>query len=168
VRAAESAALLAERRVTLERSRSTVDVAPFLGLRRVGDNSTVLLGIAIPLPITDRNEGGIARATAEEKIARAEVSMRRNRVLAEVESAYQAWQSARRRMQTFETGLVRQADESQAIALRAYQEGAIELIALLEAQRTRTDVRHQYLLSVLDTQIALLLLEQATGRELGR
>jgi outer membrane protein, heavy metal efflux system len=168
VRAAEHSVLFAERKLALERSLSTADVAPFVGLRRVGDNSTVLLGIAIPLPITDRNQGGIARAAAEEKVARTELALRKNRVLAEVESAYQAWQSARQRMNTFETGLLRQADESQGIALRAYQEGAVELIGYLEAQRTRADIRYQYLQAVLDARIALLVLEQATGQELTR
>ena len=168
VRAAENSLILAERRLALERSRSTADVSPFVGLRRVGDNSTVLLGIAIPLPITDRNEGGIARAAAEEKVVRTELALRKNRVLAEVESAYQAWQSARQRTNTFEMGLLRQADESEAIALRAYQEGAIELIGYLEAQRTRADIRHQYLQAVLDARIALLVLEQSIGQELSR
>ncbi len=128
----------------------------------------MLLGIAIPLPITDRNEGGIARAAAEEKVVRTELALRKNRVLAEVESAYQAWQSARQRTNTFEMGLLRQADESEAIALRAYQEGAIELIGYLEAQRTRADIRHQYLQAVLDARIALLVLEQSIGQELSR
>jgi cobalt-zinc-cadmium efflux system outer membrane protein len=168
VQAAEHSVLLAERTLALERSRSTADVSPFVGLRRVGENSTVLLGIAIPLPFTDRNEGGIARAAAEERVARTELALRKNRVLAEVESAYQAWQSARQRMNTFETGLLRQADESQSIALRAYQEGAVELLGYLEAQRTRADIHYQYLQAVLDARTALLVLEQATGRELTR
>jgi cobalt-zinc-cadmium efflux system outer membrane protein len=168
VRAAEQTVVLAERRVALERSRSTADVAPYLGYRRVGENNTVLLGIAIPLPITDRNEGGIARAVAEERASRSELTLRRNRVLAEVESAYQAWRSARDRMTRFETGLLRQADESQSIALRTYQEGAIEIVGYLEAQRTRAQIRQQYVQAVFDAQIALLLLEQVSGQELGR
>ena len=168
IRAAEQSVLLAERRVALERSRNTGDVAPFLGVKRVGENNTVLLGIAIPLPITDRNEGGIARAVAEERMTRTELAQRQVRVLAEVEAAYRAWHSARERMQRFETGLLRQADESQSIALRAYQEGVIELVAYLEAQRTRADIRQQYLHALFDARVALLLLEQAIGQELGR
>lgn len=168
VRAAEHSVSLAERKLALERARSTADVSPFVGLRRVGENSTVLLGIAIPLPITDRNQGGIARATAEEKVARAELTLRRNHVLAEVESASQAWRSARERVTTFESELLRQAEESQAIALRAYQEGAIELLGYLDAQRTRAEIRHQYLQSVFDARISLLRLEQAVGQELAR
>lgn len=168
VRAAEHAARLAERKLALERARNTADVAPFVGLRRVRENSTVLLGIAIPLPILDRNEGGIARAAAEERVARVELTLRRNHVLAEVESAYQAWESARARVTAFEDELLRQADESQAIALRAYEEGAIELLGYLEAQRTRSDIRLQYLQTLLDARIALVGLEHAVGRELGR
>jgi cobalt-zinc-cadmium efflux system outer membrane protein len=168
VRAAEHTVRLAERKRALERARSTADVSPFVGLRRVGENSTVLLGIAIPLPIMDRNEGGIARAAAEEKLARTDLELRRNRVLADVESAYQSWHSARERITAFESGLLGQADESQAIALRAYQEGAIELLGYLEAQRTRAEIRHQYLQSVFDARTALLVLEQAVGRELSR
>lgn len=168
VRAAQQSVGLAERRVALERARSTADVAPFFGLRRVGENSTVILGIAVPLPITDRNEGGIARALAEERVARTELGLRRNSVLAEVEAAYQAWRSARERAATFERGLLRQAEASQAIALRAYEEGAIELLGYLEAQRTSTEIRRQYLQSLLDARVGLVTLEHAVGRELHR
>jgi outer membrane protein, heavy metal efflux system len=168
VRAAEQTVILAERRVALERARNTADVAPFVGLRRVGENNTVLFGVAIPLPILDRNQAGIARATAEERAARTELALRKSRVLAEVESAYQAWQNASQRAQTLERALLPQAEESQAIAWRAYQEGAIELIALLDAQRTRAQLRQQYRQSVLEARSALLVLEQAVGRELAR
>jgi cobalt-zinc-cadmium efflux system outer membrane protein len=168
IRAAEQTVTLAERRVALERTRNTADFAPFVGFRRVGENNTVLFGVAIPLPIVDRNQAGIARAGAEERAARTELALRKNRVLAEVESAFQAWENARRRAQTFEATLVPQADESQAIARRAYQEGAIELIALLDAQRTLAQLRQQYRQSVLEARIALLVLEQAVGRELAR
>jgi cobalt-zinc-cadmium efflux system outer membrane protein len=168
VRAAEHALVLAERRVALERSRNTADVSPFVGLRRVGENSTVLLGIAVPLPISDRNQAGIARASADARIAKTEVALRSNRVLAEIESAYHAWLSARQRVTAFEASQLRQADEAQTIALRAYQEGAIDLMAYLEAQRTRSSIRQQYLQSVLEARIALFVLEQAVGRELAR
>ena len=93
LQAAQHTVALAARRIALERARSTVDVSPFVGLRRAGENNTVLFGISVPLPIHDRNQGGIARAVAEEKAAEAELAVHRNRVLAEVESAWHAWQT---------------------------------------------------------------------------
>ena len=168
VRAAEHALTLAERRVALERARNTGDVAPFIGVKRVASDSTVLFGIAIPLPLTDRNEGGIARAVAEERVARAELVLRRNAILAEVESAYRGWLSARERTAAFERELLSPAEESRVIAARAYEEGAIDLLGYLEALRTHADVRRQYLQSAVDAQVALSQLEHAVGRELKR
>lgn len=168
LQAAQHAAALAARRVALERARATVDVSPFLGLRRAGENNTILFGISIPLPVYDRNQGGIARAIAEEKTAEAELALERTRVLADVESSWHAWQSARAQAASFERDLLRQAEESRAIALAAYQDGAIGLVEYLEAQRTLADLRQQYARSLFDAHAALLLLEQAAGRNLGR
>ena len=62
-------------------------------------------------------------------------------------------------------GLLQQADESYSITLAAYQEGATELLPLLEAQRTRAEIRQQYYRTLFDYQTSILLLEQATGSE---
>ncbi len=168
LQAAQHAAALAARRVALERARATVDVSPFLGLRRVGENNTVLFGISIPLPVYDRNQGGIARAVAEEKAADAELALERARVLAEIESSWHAWQTARAQAAVFERDLLPQAEESRAIALAAYREGAIGLVEYLEAQRTLAGLRQQYARSLFDAHAARLFLEQAVGRDLGR
>ena len=60
----------------------------------------------------------------------------RNRALADVEAAYRAYETAREQVRAYEAGLLRQADESREIQLGAYQEGAAELITLIEAQKT--------------------------------
>jgi cobalt-zinc-cadmium efflux system outer membrane protein len=165
LRAASHAVALAERRVALERARATVDIEPFMGYRRAGENNTLVFGIAIPFPIYDRNQAGIARAVAEQQLAVTDLALQRNRALAELESAWQAWQAARGQMGSFEAG-VRQAEEVRAVALAAYQEGAIGLLEYLEAQRTLSDVRQRYAQSVFDAHASLLLLEQAAGTDL--
>jgi cobalt-zinc-cadmium efflux system outer membrane protein len=164
---ADRSALLAGRRIALERARVFPDISPFVGARRVGENNTVLFGVTIPLPFNDRNQAAIARAIADEKVAQAEFAIQRNRVLADVESAFRAWEIAREQVAVFEGGLLSQADESLAIARAAYQEGAIELLGLLEAQRARAEIRQQYLRSLFDHQVSLGLLELAVGKTLG-
>jgi outer membrane protein, heavy metal efflux system len=168
LQAAQHNVTLAARRLAVERARATVDVLPFVGLRRVGENNTVLFGISIPLPIHDRNQGAIARAIAEERTAEAELALHRNRVLAEVEAAWQSWQTARGQAAAFERELLRQGEESHAIALHAYWEGALGLVEYLEAQRTLANVRHEYARSLFDARAALLALEQAVGRDVSR
>jgi cobalt-zinc-cadmium efflux system outer membrane protein len=168
VRAAETALAAAQRRVDLERARGTIDISPFVGVKRVGENNTVLLGISLPLPVSDRNQGGIARAIADEKTAGAELGLRRNQALAEVEAAYRAWQSAREQVAVFQDGLLQQADEARGIALAAYREGAIEVLGLLEAQRTHIDIRQQYVRTLQAYHDSLVTLGRAAGRDLGR
>lgn len=166
--AAERSADLAARRVVLERSKATPDVSPFLGYRRVGENNTVLFGITIPLPLSDRNQAGIARAVADEKVAQTEAAQHRQRILAEVESAWAAWQTAQGRVAAVESGLLPPAAESLEIARAAYRDGAIGLLEYLEAQRTLADVRHEHARSLFEAQASRLMLELAVGRELPR
>lgn len=166
VKAAELGVTLAERRIALERARNSMDITPFAGYKRVGVDNTVLFGVTIPLRFNDRNQAGIARAVAEEKVARTGLALVRNRALAEVESAYRAYETSRDQVATFQRELLQQANESYTISLAAYQEGATELLPLLEAQRTRADIRQQYYRTLFDYQTSILLLEQAVGKEI--
>jgi outer membrane protein, heavy metal efflux system len=166
LQAAERGAALAERRIALEKARGIPDITPFAGYKRVGVDNTVQFGITIPLRINNKNQGEIARAVADEKVAETEVALARNRVLAEVESAYRAYETARAQVDTFQRELLAQAEESREMAQFAYREGATDLLPLLEAQRTRTDIRQQYLRTLFDYQVSILLLEAAIGGEI--
>ncbi len=166
LQAAERNAALAERRIALEKARGIPDITPIAGYKRVGVDNTLLFGVTIPLRINNRNQGEIARAVADEKVAETEVALARNRVLAEVESAYRSYESARTQVGTFQRELLSQADESREMSQYAYREGATDLLPLLEAQRTRTDIRHQYLRTLFDYQVSILLLEAAIGGEI--
>jgi cobalt-zinc-cadmium efflux system outer membrane protein len=164
--AAELAIEQSQRRLSLEHARATPDVSPFVGYKRIAGRNTVLFGVSVPLGVRDRNQGGIARAAADEKVARAQRDVVENRVRVEVETAFRAYQAARDQATTFRDQLLRQADESQSITLAAYQEGATELLPVLEAQRTRSEIRQQYFRTLFDYQASILALELAAGEEI--
>jgi cobalt-zinc-cadmium efflux system outer membrane protein len=166
LRAAERAIELNESRLSLERARAVPDISPFVGYKRVAGSNTVLFGVSVPLGLRDRNQGGIARAEAEEKSARSQREVVANRVRVEVETAFRFYEEARDQVITFRDQLLRQADESQAITLAAYEEGATELLPVLEAQRTRSDIRQQYFRTLFDYQASILQLELAVGEEI--
>jgi cobalt-zinc-cadmium efflux system outer membrane protein len=156
----------ATERLALEHARSRPDVTSFIGYKRLATDNTVMFGVSIPLKTRDRNEAGIARAEADLKAAQSQLQLTRNRALAEIEAAYAAFQSARDQVQTFRNEILNEADESRSIALAAYQEGATQLLPLLDAQRTRTEVRQQYFRTLFDYQISLIDLELAVGKEI--
>ena len=166
VKVAEAQTSLSESVFRLERSRSKGEITPFVGYTRVGVDNTVRVGVTVPLPFGNRNQAGIARAEAERGVAAANLRLARNRALAEVESAYQAYETAREQVQAYEMGILRQADESRDITFAAYREGVAELIALLDAQRTRAEVRANYYRALFDYQTSIFQLESATGTEI--
>jgi cobalt-zinc-cadmium efflux system outer membrane protein len=156
----------AKQRLALEQARAKPDLMPFVGYKRIASDNTVMGGVSIPLKTRDHNQGGIARAMADQRIAEAQLEIVRNRALAEVELAYAAVQTAREQVQTFRNELLNQAEESRSIALAAYQEGATALLPVLEAQRTRAEVRRQYFQTLFNYQVSLVDLELAVGRDL--
>ena len=156
----------AKERLALERGRAALDISPFAGYKRVGSDNTLLFGVSVPLKVRDRNEGEIARATADVGLAETKLQSTRNRALAEVESAYAGLQAARELLETFQNELLQQADESRAITIAAYEEGGTELLPVLEAQRTRSEVRQHYFKTLFDYQASLVALQLAVGREI--
>ena len=166
IKVAEAEVALARSTIKLERSRAKGEITPYAGFKRVGVDNTLLAGVTVPLPIGNRNQSGIARAEAAQKVAETSLSFARNRTLAEVDAAYRAYETAREQVKAYEAGLLQQADESREIQLGAYQEGATELITLIEAQRTRTEVRANYYRAIFDYHVSIFQLELATGTDI--
>ena len=166
VQAAQREVEAAKEKIALEEARARADISPFVGYKRLANDNTVMFGVNLPLKVRDRNQAGIARAQADQKAAGALREVAKSHTTAEVKAAYEAFQTAREQVQTFRDELLNQADESRSIALVAYQDGATPLLSLLEAQRTRADVRQQYFRTLFDYQVSLSELELAVGREI--
>jgi len=166
IKIAEEEQALAEATLRLEESRGKGEITPFAGYKRLGPDNTLTVGVTIPLPLGNRNQGGIARAAAQKQVAATNFQLMRNRVLAEVEAAYQAYLTAREQVRVYETGLLDQAEEAATTTLAAYREGASPLIALIDAQRARSEARGNYLKALFDYRNSLFTLGQVTGAEI--
>lgn len=166
VRAAMADVNAANQRLALEKARAKKDISPFAGYKRVGNDNTLLAGVNIPLKFRDHNQAEIARADADVRTAQVRLQLVRNRALAEVEAAFEGLQASRELVDMFEKELLQQADESRTITLAAYEEGGTELLPVLEAQRTRSEVRQEYFKTLFDYQAGIVALELAVGREI--
>lgn len=166
VQAAEREIEASKERIALEQARSHPDLTPFFGYKRLANDNTLTAGITMPLKIRDRNQAGIARAQADQKAAAALLDVARSHTIAEVDAAFEAFRTAREQVETFRNELLNQADESRSIALAAYEEGATPLLSVLEAQRTRAEVRQQYFKTLFDYQASLSELELAVGKDI--
>lgn len=100
-------------------------------------------GIAVPIPIFDRNSGAIALANAERRRAQAQLRQAR------VESQTRIARTSRERALAFarirqDQQLVSSANRVASMSITAYREGASPLASVLEAQRTVREVLATY------------------------
>jgi len=103
-----------------------------------------LIGVNIPLPLFNQNQGAIAQATAERDRARAELTNARLQTRQRIAESYRELASLRARVARDQELVVR-ADRVAAKSLTAYREGASALPAVLEARRTAREVLGQYI-----------------------
>jgi outer membrane protein TolC len=97
-------------------------------------------GIALPLPIFNRNRGPIAEAEAARARAAAELTVAQQESARQLGHTRSALISAASRIAR-DRQLLQSADRVISMALAAYREGASPLASVLEAQRSARDVR---------------------------
>ena len=155
----------AERRLQVEQRRAIPTPSLTVGARRLaGDDATVwVAGVSIPVPLFDRNRGGIAAARAELDAAGARLRATRLDTAA-------AWRSASAQAAAAHSRQLA-ADKAEASAREAYRlagigydAGRTPLYELLTTRRALTDAQ----LRSLDTRLARLRAEASLARIEGR
>jgi cobalt-zinc-cadmium efflux system outer membrane protein len=71
--------------------------------------------------------------------------------------------TANEQLQVFETGLLKQAEQTLKIARISFQQGAASLLDLLDSQRVYRQTLLEYVQARTDLSIALARLERAVG-----
>lgn len=148
----------------LEQARRFPDLFPFVGYKRNFSEDSVVFGVTTPLPLFNRNQGGIVRAQAEQERESLQLRRLETQARLEVDQAFNKFESERRRLEGLETEYLPKARESREIAEAAHKLGAIDLTAFLDAQRTFREVQRLYNRSLYELSIARFQVEAAVGR----
>jgi cobalt-zinc-cadmium efflux system outer membrane protein len=125
--------------------------------------STLWVAAQIPLFIYNNRRAGITQAEADVKAAEALVKQAESQATTDVEKAYQARLTARRKLDPFNSQNLDQVERLRQIATYSYKEGASSLIELLDAQRYYNQAPSSYNQARADYQSSLWQFEQATG-----
>ena len=130
--------------VALQRTTAISDVTVQGYVRRLEEGrgeTAFVAGASIPLPIRDRNQGGIARAQAELLRAEAEAERGRLTLVASLTTAERRTDLARRTVQGLRRDAVPAAEQASRAASVGFAEGKFGFLDVLEAQRALSDVR---------------------------
>jgi cobalt-zinc-cadmium efflux system outer membrane protein len=122
--------------------------------------------VGVPLPIFDRNQGGIMVANADLLAAQADLQKALNDVHVEVDTAYRRMVQSRRLVEAYSGGILEEAEAHFTSVREAYTKGKASFFDLLDASRTTSDLQENYLEALFSYQRDVLLLENAIGQDL--
>lgn len=119
-----------------------VEVRRQQGLAGTGNSMGIFA--SVPIPMFDRNQGGVERARQENLTVQAQLKAAEQGIRVELENAFIAYETALDLLQSFETGLLKKAEQVLETASYAYRRGDASLIELLDAQRAFNETRRSY------------------------
>lgn len=150
----------------LQRALAIPNVTPSFGYKRDFGANTVAFGVNLPLPIFNRNQGGISRALAQFQAQQFELQRVALRIGREVQQASNAVNAHQRRVAALRDMFLPNAARARQIAQESYRLGAIDLVGLLDTERSYREIIRAYNQALFDQRIAAAELEAAIGKDL--
>ncbi len=124
------------------------------------------LTLGVPLPLFNRNQGGIIQAEVAVQTAEADLNRTLNQVENQVDVAYRNLIQSRRLVEAFLGGVLDDARSTATIVERAYERGGATILDLLDAARTSRTIQQNYIEALFNYQRNVIQLESAVGQEI--
>ncbi len=134
--------------LSLAKAGAVPDVSVGGGIQRfeAGDDSALVVGLGVPIPLFDRNQGAIREATAELGKVRRQEEAERVRVLASLAEATGALAAAYEEATVLRDEVLPRAEQALADrAGRRYRQGKFDYLYVLDTQRTLLEIQAAYI-----------------------
>lgn len=134
----------------VEQARRTPDVNVIVGARREGpeQRNQAVLGVSVPLPLFDRNNGAVLAALRRVDRARDEQEAEGVRLRSALLEAHARLQTARTEALLIDSDILPGARSAAQAAQRGFEAGKFGFLDVLDAQRTLVQSQTQYLNAV--------------------
>ncbi|MGC5703578.1 TolC family protein [Pseudomonas sp. NFXW11] len=165
LRMAEQEIVQREAALGLQRSQRIPDLDLSIGSQYdAGARERVnLVGLSMPLPLFNRNQGNVLSAARRADQARDLRNATELRLRDETLQALEQWSTARNEVQSFDQTLLPAAQRAVESATRGFEMGKFGFLEVLDAQRTLIGARSQYLAALAQTSAARVRIERIYG-----
>ena len=160
LKVAEAETRRAQARIEMERAARLPQPTIKLNSERNPDARQWMVGVALPLPLWNRRDGPIGEAVAGMHQSEAEAERIRLALLTELEQVYGRYLIARSQVRTFETGLLKEAENAMRVAEAAYRYGERSILDYIDAQRVLRATRLDFIHARYELQAALIELDK--------
>lgn len=163
-----SEARLREAELRLAQAQARPNLAFSLGVRRLGEsNDTALVaGFSMPLPVFDRNQGSIREARVRRVQSDVELQAALVRARATLYGVYQEMTAARERAESLRNDAVPQAQIALEQTQSGYERGRFSFLDLLTSQQELLALRGAAIDAAADYHRLLAELERVTSEPL--
>lgn len=157
-----------ERRQALtqvERSRRIPDVVVSLGAKRdeqLGRNQAIV-GVSVPLPLFDRNQGNLLEALRRTDKARDELAATDVRLNTELAQVYGRLSAAQNEVALLQKEVLPGAQSAYEATTKGFELGKFSFLEVLDAQRTFFQAKSQYLRALAEAQRAAAEIDRIVG-----
>lgn len=151
----------------VERAGRVPDLTVSIGAKRdqqAGRNQAVF-GLAIPLPLFDRNQGKLHEALQRSEKARVELDGARARLTSELAQAHESLAVAREQAQLLGNDILPGAQSAYEAARTGFEYGKFNFIDVIDAQRTLLQARTQHLRALADAHRAAADIDSILGAQ---
>lgn len=163
IQTAKAAILQTEANTRLQRANGKVDPELQLGYKRTMGFDTVYAGLNVPLPFRNKNQGNIASAAAEIRVAQSSLVTVEQQIRAELELAQQEYRKKQSVLRNTLKPLVEKSERSEQIIYKAFREGGFDLLRYLDASRARIEAQTMYYRGLGELHQSAVVLQQAQG-----
>jgi len=156
--------------VSMEQTKAIPDVTFTVGGSKYLQNNdyALMVGVSVPLPVFDRNQGRIQEA--EQRLTKAENEQQSAeiRVKTALNSAYQRLSTAFTETNMLHQDILPNAESAYNAATIGYRYGKFGILDVLDAQRTLFSTQSQHLLASAEYHKALAEVERLIGGSLSQ
>ncbi len=149
----------------LEKAKRIPDMTVSVGAKRAEDlgRNQAIVGLSIPFPVFDRNQGNLLEALRRADKARDELRAAELRLGADATQNQERLKALLADVQTLQQEILPGARSAYDAATKGFELGKFSFLEVLDAQRTFFQARAQYLKSLSDAHRTASELERVLG-----
>lgn len=155
-----------EAMTNIERSKAVPNItlsAGVLNNQELGGLNQALLGLSIPIPVFDQNQGNVQEAVSRKSKAEDELIALRIRIQANLLTQYERLSAAKQASMALQNDILPNAQSAFDAANRGFSLGKFNFLDVLDAQRTLYQVKTQYINALLEAHQSVAEIERTVG-----
>ena len=150
----------------IEQSKATPNITLSAGMvnnQELGGINQALLGLSVPIPLFDRNQGNLQEAVAREFKAQDELRLLQNQLQTQLAMHYEQLIATKSTAKSYAIEILPGAQSAFDSATKGFQAGKFNFLDVLDAQRTLFQAKTLYIQALLSAHLAVAEIERILG-----